>query len=92
MCFKFNSLGRDTEYSSSLGMMVAEYKENSKSHVGDAPQDRYAREPVKKGSSGEGRRRGGPGQRRWSRNEDSEGMDKIQEGGWVLPEHRDQLR
>lgn len=66
-------------------MMVAEYKEeNSKSHVGDAPQHRYAREPVKrtpveKVGEGEGLDKGS-----WSRNEDSEGMDKIQEGSWFF--------
>ena len=67
-------------------MMVAEYEEeNSKSRVEDAPQDRYDdREPVRrtpgeKIGEGEGLDKGS-----WSRNEDSEGMDKIQEGSWFF--------
>ena len=67
-------------------MMVAEYEEeNSQSHAGDAPQDRYddrepvRRAPVEKIGEGEGLDKGS-----WSRNEDSEGMDKIQEGSWFF--------
>lgn len=65
-------------------MMVAEQEEeNSKSGVGDAPQDRYEREPVRrtpvKIGEGEGLDKGS-----WSRNEDSEGMDRIQEGSWFF--------